>query len=154
MTRRQKKIEPLYSYDAFHIHTRSGNNKTNMVRQRQDKTKLNHVHLLSCQTVVGWEKGRLPRWPAGTLTQGGKVLQETVSAFPSPTREFGLSLSCHCLPGVTSSHSVNTLPGRHLCLDVVLLLNCCCDFLNFIVNNRKVNNFKLEGLRKGQNQDQ
>ena len=45
-----------------------------------------------------------------------KVLQETVSAFPSPTREFGC-----CFAGGTSSHSVNTLPAKHLCLVVVLL---------------------------------
>ena len=60
---RKKNVEPVHSYDASY--TRSGNDKTNMVRQRQDNTKLNHVHLLSCRMIVGWEKGRLPRWLAG-----------------------------------------------------------------------------------------
>ena len=36
--------------------------KTNMVRQRPYKTKLNHVHLSSCWTVVGREKGGARFW--------------------------------------------------------------------------------------------
>ena len=109
----------MHSYDTFH--TRSSNDKT---------MTLNHVHLLSCRTVVGWEKGRLLRWLASCRPLQHREAKcykrwSSPSPPPPPPASCGLSYkSCRCLAGVTSSHSVNTLPARHLCLVVVLSLSC------------------------------
>ena len=106
-----------------------------------DKTKLNHVHLLSCWTVVGWEKGGggLPRWHAGCrpgLPAGAAGLSVRQSArrdglrLPLPHYEFGLSLSCRCLAGLTSSQCEYTSTSKTSlscrCLVVVLSLSCRC----------------------------
>ena len=99
--------------------TWSDNGKTK-IRQNEVEPCSSFVLSGGCRTGEGEAAEVACRLPASP-TRGGKVLQEMVSAFSSPTREFGLSLSCHRLVGVTSSYSVNTLPARHLCLVVVLL---------------------------------
>ena len=113
-----KNVEPMHSYDAFH--TRSGNDQTNMVRQRQDKRKLNHVHFLSCWTGEG-EAAEVACWLPASPTQGGKVLQETVSAFPSRSggsQGFSLRLSCWCDLFILWEYpsSKTSLSCRHLAL--------------------------------------
>ena len=102
--------------------TWSDNGKTTT---RQNEVEPGSFVVLSdgCRTGEGKAAEMACRLPASP-TRRGEVLQETVSAFPSPTREFCLSLSC--LAGLTFSHSVNTLPAIKTslscrCLVVVLL---------------------------------
>ena len=64
-----QRVEPMLSCDAFHA--RSGNDKTNMVRQRQDKTKL----IEPCSSFVlsdGRRGGCRGGLPAAGLSDTGR----------------------------------------------------------------------------------